>query len=199
MISSLTPGFHSVALEGQLSLPALSLVGETIRWTACIDNEYHERNSNDNQSFLMRFDPRANSAQAMRLCRISSRNHPVERAICKAIFVYHANMLNWTCRCSGYRRIVEELAEAVRYCNYHERWSRDLWSWLSLLTANAARRSFLQQLQVEMTAKFLALNIDLDSWESVQSLLRKFLLHSRMDREWKLCWEMKEYVGVSQN
>ncbi|KIX07005.1 uncharacterized protein Z518_04981 [Rhinocladiella mackenziei CBS 650.93] len=114
LISALTPGFQSIAVSGQLSVHVLAVLRNTIRWTSCIDEKYGRSSSEDEQIFLTTYDPRANSAHAMRLCRVSGEAHRVESAICKALFVYHANILNWTCRCSGYRRIVRELAETEK-------------------------------------------------------------------------------------
>lgn len=173
----------------QLSVDALSVLQKAIQWTRCTDSDRGYILSDDAQMFLMEFDPRANSAQIMRLCRVSSQQRPVERAICKALFIYHANLLNWTCRCSGYQRVVQELAEELRVWESRETWAGDLWIWLSLLTANAARRSTLYQLQMQVMARLMALDSRAYDWESTLKVLQRFLLNSKLKREWKLCWD----------
>ena len=199
MLTTLTPGFRLIALDDQLSIQSLSLLADTVRWTVCVDHEYERLHSDDDEVFLMSFDPRANSAKAMKMCRISRPDRVVERALCKALFVYHANLLGWTCRCSGYRRIVAELADALRLCDYQAPGRKGFWSWLTLLTANAARRSGLQQLQAEMMTKFVAFNNEgMGSWDLVQALLKRFLLHSKLSREWRMCWETASSSGTPQ-
>ncbi|KIW96669.1 uncharacterized protein Z519_02060 [Cladophialophora bantiana CBS 173.52] len=197
MIAALTAGFQSVAADGHLSSDVLSILANTVRWTTCIDREPgSEAPSEDDQAFLMSFDPRLHSAQIMRLCRLSNEERKVERAVCKALFIYYANLLGWTCRCSGYRRIVEELGDALRCWLFEEAWARDLGEWLALLTANAARRGRLDYLQMEMMAKLVAREYPAQGWESVRAGLKKFLLHSRLEREWKQCWEAAVMSGA---
>jgi len=139
----------------------------------------------------MNFDPRANSADLMRLCRVSDEEHMVERAICKAVYVYHANLLGWTCRCSGYRQVVEELGNALRLWVFQSApvGDKDLWKWIALITANAARRGKLEHLQTDAMMSLLALEDSNQGWEQMQTVTKKFLYHSRLDREWKSCWD----------
>ncbi|KIW30513.1 uncharacterized protein PV07_06254 [Cladophialophora immunda] len=189
-VAALTVGFQSVAADGHLSYDTLSILANTVRWTKLIDrNPGSEAPSKEDQVFLMSLDPRLQSAQVMKLCRVSTPGHNVERAICKAVFIYYANLLGWTCRCSGYRRIVEELGDALRFWVFEESWDRDLWEWLALVTANAARRGQLHYLQMEVMAKFVALGSPVAGWDSIRGGLQKFLLHTRLEREWKFCWE----------
>ncbi|EXJ79317.1 hypothetical protein A1O3_08819 [Capronia epimyces CBS 606.96] len=154
-INALPPGFRTIAMDGQLSAQVLGVLGDTVHWTSCIDHLYGQTSSDEKQAFLIGFDPRANSAKLMRLCRHSGRSRTVESTICKVLFIYHANLLNWTCRCSGYRRLVGELTEAVRLCDTQETWSRSFWSWAALITANAARRGGQEQCQFDVMAKFM--------------------------------------------
>ncbi|KIX95922.1 uncharacterized protein Z520_08177 [Fonsecaea multimorphosa CBS 102226] len=189
-VSTLTPGFQTVATDGHLSYDVVSILANTVRWTKLIDREPgSEAPSKEDQVFLTSLDPRLQSAQVMRLCRVSAAGRKMERAICKAVFIYHANLLGWTCRCSGYRRIVEELGDALRLWVFEEPWDRELWEWLALVTANAARRGQLQHLQMEVMAKFVSLGYPTPEWDFIRGVLKKFLLHSRLEREWKFCWE----------
>ncbi len=110
--------------------------------------------------------------------------------ICKAVYIYHANLLGWTCRCSGYRQVVEELGSALRFWDFRETWSRDLWTWLALITANAARRGKMEHLQMEVMMSLFALSDDVQDWDSMRKVTKSFLYHSKLDREWKLCWDM---------
>jgi hypothetical protein len=190
VIGTLTPGFQSLAFDGHLSVEVLSNLAKTVHWTRCIDSEPGKSSSGTDQAFLTNFDPRANSADLMRLCRASSQEHAVERAICKAVYVYYANLLGWTCRCSGYRRVVGELASALRSWDFQETWDRDLWKWLALVTANAARRGKLQHFQAEVMAGLFALGGSGQDWKSVQMAAKKFLFHNKLGREWEMCWDM---------
>ncbi|KIW72343.1 hypothetical protein PV04_00542 [Phialophora macrospora] len=190
IIGTLTPGFQSLASEGRLSVEVISSLAKTTRWTRCIDPEPGKSPSGIDQAFLTNFDPRANSADLMRLCRVSSEENAVERAICKAVYIYYANLLGWTCRCSGYRRMVEELGNTLRAWDFQETWDKGLWKWLALVTANAARRGKLQQLQTEMMTGLLALGGSGQDWKSVQLETQKFLFHSKLGREWEMCWDM---------
>ncbi|OCT46770.1 hypothetical protein CLCR_01883 [Cladophialophora carrionii] len=190
VIGTLTPGFKALASDGQLSVEVLSSLAKTVRWTRCIDPEPGQSPSGNDQAFLMTFDPRANSADLMRLCRISGEEYAVERAVCKAVYVYHANLLGWTCRCSGYRRVVEELGTALRSWDFHKTWDRDLWKWLALVTANAARRGKLQHLQAELMTRLFASGSSEQDWKSVQLATKKFLFHRTLGREWEMCWDM---------
>jgi hypothetical protein len=188
VIGTLTSGFRSLALESQLSIEVLGILARTIRWTRCIDPAPGLSPSATDQAFLANFDPRANSAELMRLCRVVGEENLVETAICKAIYVYHANLLGWTCRCSGYRRVVEELGEALHRWESRKTWDRELWQWLAMITANAARRGKMQKLQIEVMAWLFAAEDTARDWESMEETTKRFLSHSRLGREWKLCW-----------
>ncbi|EXJ65077.1 hypothetical protein A1O7_01417 [Cladophialophora yegresii CBS 114405] len=190
VIGTLTPGFQTLASDGQLSVEVLSNLAKTVHWSRCIDPEPGQSPSGTDQAFLMTFDPRANSADLMRLCRIAGKDCAVERAVCKAVYVYHANLLGWTCRCSGYRRVVEELGTALRRWDFHKTWDKDLWKWLALVTANAARRGKLQHLQTEVMTSLFASSGSGQDWKSVQTATKKFLYHSALSQEWEICWHM---------
>ncbi|ETI29032.1 hypothetical protein G647_01485 [Cladophialophora carrionii CBS 160.54] len=190
VIGTLTPGFQTLASHGQLSVEVLANLAKTVQWTRCIDPEPGQSPSATDQAFLRTFDPRANSADLMRLCRISGEEYAVERAVCKAVYVYHANLLGWTCRCSGYRRVVEELGTALRSWDFHKPWDRDLWKWLALVTANAARRGKLQHLQAEVMTSLFASSGSEQDWKSVQLATNKFLFHRTLGREWEMCWDI---------
>lgn len=178
-----------MAWNGHLSLDVLSVLAKTVRWTRCIDPSPGQSPSESDQTFLVNFDPRANSAKFMRLCRVSDDEHVIERTVCKALYIYHANLLGWSCRCSGYRRAVDELGDALRFWVFRESWDRDLWTWLALMTANAARRGKLAYLQMEVMARFLTLDDPSHDWEYLQSVTKKFLFHRVLDHEWKICWD----------
>ncbi|OAP62404.1 hypothetical protein AYL99_04607 [Fonsecaea erecta] len=189
-VSTMSMGFQSVATDGHLSYDVVSVLADTVRWTRLIDREQgSEPLSKEDQAFLMSLDPRLQSARVMRLCRVSAAGHNVEQAICKAVFVYHAHLLGWTCRCSGYRRIVEELGDTLRFWTFGKPWDTELWKWLALVTANAARRGQLHHLQMELMDRFVNLDSPAPGWDSIREVLTKFLFHSRLGREWKLCWE----------
>jgi hypothetical protein len=198
MIIALPFGFQGVAMDGQLSIHVMSVLEKTVRWTKCIDRGSDKSPPYYDQGFLVEFDPRANSSLLIQWCRISSEGRNLERALCKALFVYHANILNWTCRCAGYKRIMGELLEAVRTCNPQEFWEIDFWLWMCLLAANGARRGALQQVQAEFMDNFLRLNRQKYTWVSIQGLFTGFLLHSSLISEWKLCWDMAQRANVSR-
>ena len=186
---TLTPSFQAIALDSQLSIKLLTILAKTIYWTRCIDPEPGQGPRQPDQAFLTSFDPQANSAELIRLCRLVDDSRVAERAICKALYIYHANLLGWTCRCSGYRRVVEELGETLRLWQFRELWDRDLWKWLALMTANAARRGKLQHLQTDVMASLLGLENAMQDWKSMQEVTQKFLSHCKLDWEWKLCWD----------
>jgi hypothetical protein len=189
LTSTLTPGLQAVARTGQVSSQLLSILSKTSRWIRCIDPELGQSPSSSDQTFLATFDPRANSAELMRLCRVSDDQHIVERSICQAIYVLHAHLLGWTCRCSGYRRVVEELGHTVRSWSSQPLWDRDLWRWLTMITANAARRGKMQTLQADLMSDLLNEIGSPRDWESLRQAMQTFLYHSKLGLEWKLCWE----------
>ncbi|KIW84458.1 hypothetical protein Z517_03708 [Fonsecaea pedrosoi CBS 271.37] len=190
IIDALPMGFQFVAGDGHLSYDTITILANTDRWTKLIDREAgSDVLSEEDQAFLVSFDPRLQSAQVMRLCRISAAERKIETAICKTVFIYHANLLGWTCRCSGYRRIVEELGDVLRSWVFEETWDRELWEWLAVVTANAARRGQLHSLQMEVMTKLMTLGDPALGWDGVRRQLKKFLLHSKLEREWKLSWE----------
>jgi len=190
MIAALAPGFQNIAMQGHLSTQVVSILDNTIRWTSCIEQGRGPNQSKIDQMFLLDFDPRSNSSQAMRICRVSSEKHAIEKAICKGLYIYHANILAWSHRCAGYLRIIEEMADTICSLEVEDAELRDFWSWLSLLIANAARRGCLYQAQVDVMAKYMALNKEGQAWESIQVNSKRFIWHSGLDREWKMCWEM---------
>ncbi|KAJ9605016.1 hypothetical protein H2200_010405 [Cladophialophora chaetospira] len=195
-IGTLTPGFQLVASQGGLSVEVLAILAKTVHWTRCIDPRPGESPSGTDQAFLMNFDPRANSAELMRLCRVSDEGHIIERAICKAVYIYHANLLGWTCRCSGYRQVVEELGHALRLWVFREAWNKNLWKWLALITANAARRGKLEHLQTEAMTSLLAMDESDKEWEQLRTVTKEFLYHSKLEREWKSCWDQAQIATV---
>jgi hypothetical protein len=187
-LSKLTPGFQDMALEGHLSVHVLTILENTIRWTRCIGSESMDTTSDDDQKFLVDFDPRANTAMVMELCRTLGQQRHIERALCKALFIYYANILHWTCRCSGYKRVVRELADNVLSAQPQKQWEVDFWSWMSLLITNAARRGSLPQLQSETMTKFFSWTGRDQTWDEVVDTLRAFLFHGGLGGEWRLCW-----------
>jgi len=189
-IAALAPGFRTIAMEGHLSIRVVSILDNTIRWTSCIEPGHGPKQSKINQTFLLGFDPRSNSAQAMRICRVSSEEHVIERAICKGLYIYHANILGWSHRCAGYLHIIGEIADTICSLEVEGLEMSGFWSWLSLLIANAARRGGMYQAQVDVMAKYMAFNREVQDWESVRVNLKRFVWYSGLDREWKMCWEM---------
>lgn len=187
-LSNLTPGFQNMALEGHLSVCVLTILESTIRWTRCIGSEFSNTISDDDQRFLIDFDPRANAAMVMELCRTVDQQYHLERALCKALYIYHANILHWTCRCSGYKRVVRELADNVLSASPQKQWEVDFWSWISLLITNAARRGSMPQLQSEAMTKFFSWSSRDQTWSDVADKLGEFLYHSGLGGEWELCW-----------
>ena len=188
MISSLTPGFQAMSKEGHLSIHLMEILSNTIRWTNVINSGANGPCSDSDQDFLLAFDPRANSALVMELCRVSSQQKHWERALCRALYVYHANILNWSCRCTGYKRVVGELAEDLSSANPQKQWEMNFWSWMSLLISNAARKGALPHLQSEAMGKFFGWNSREKTWDEVEKALRGVLFHTRSIGEWKLCW-----------
>jgi hypothetical protein len=187
-LANLTPGFQHMASEGHLSTHVLTILENTIRWTQCIGPDSTNTVSDDDQAFLIDFDPRANAAMVMELCRTVDHQYHMERALCKALFIYHANILHWTCRCSGYKRIVRELADTVLSAHPKKQWEVDFWSWMSLLITNSARRGSLPQLQAEVMTKFFSWSGRDQDWDEVTEKLGAFLYHSGLGGEWRLCW-----------
>lgn len=188
MIEDLTPGFRPAAMDGQLSLAAISVLRNTILWTDYIDHGDGLALSEDKQKFLTGFDPRANGAQVMRLCRVSDSDHRAERSICMALFIYHANILNWTNKCSGLRLVIEELGDILLLWDFGHTWDKNLLIWLCFITGNAARRANLARLHTQLMDKAMALSEEKQTWEVIHKMLESFLVHSRLDREWKMCW-----------
>ncbi|KIW20828.1 hypothetical protein PV08_01406 [Exophiala spinifera] len=186
-IAALTPGFRDIAARKQISAQLTSTLESTIRWTKCIDDQSACRTKND-EDFLARFDPRMNNARAMRL---SSCHEILERAICKALYLYHANVLGWSCRCAVYQSTVLDLAAILQTNTLEDAGHQELWMWLALLTANAARRGKLEQVQNEILAK---LATGAERYWSIGTVIEKFLVHSMLEREWKQCWELAMMV-----
>lgn len=177
-----------MASEGHLSTHVLAILENTIRWTRCIAPDSANTLSDDDQTFLIDFDPRANAAMVMELCRTVDHQYQMERALCKTLFIYHANILHWTCRCSGYKRLVRELADNVLSADPKKQWEVDFWSWMSLLIANAARRGSLPHLQSETMNKFFGWSGRDQDWDEVSDNLGAFLYPSGLGGEWRLCW-----------
>ncbi|KAI1613677.1 hypothetical protein EDD36DRAFT_204279 [Exophiala viscosa] len=186
MISGLTPGFRSIAVDGQLCTQVLDVLQNSVQWVSCIDGMSRVETNKSRETFLLSFDPRSNSAKAMRLCRDS--NFTVERIICKALYIFHANILAWSCRCSGYRHVLNELADTLCSDELVQTSHGGIWSWITMITANGARRAGMGQIQNEVMAKFLDVNEGRD-WASVIRTMRFFLSHSAFEREWECCWE----------
>ncbi|KAK5461381.1 hypothetical protein LTS15_003444 [Exophiala xenobiotica] len=182
MIAALPPGF--MFISNQLSTQLLSVLGKTVKWTTCIDQGLVDQSDSD-EAFLAGFDPRSNNAEAMRL---ASSHAMLERSISKALFLCHANILNWSCRCAVYKITVLDLAETLRSDMLEKAGYEELWIWLVLVTANAARRGRLESVQSELLEKLVA-SRDCQ-WGSIRDVLSKFLLHSKLEKEWKQCWEM---------
>ncbi|KAK5554311.1 hypothetical protein LTR46_007509 [Exophiala xenobiotica] len=182
MIAALPPGFRFIS--NQLSTQLLSVLGKTVKWTSCIDQRLVDQSDSD-ETFLAGFDPRSNNAEAMRL---ASSKPMLERSISKALFLCHANILNWSCRCAVYKSTVLDLAETLRSDMLEKAGYEELSIWLVLVTANAARRGRLERVQSELLQKLVA-SRDCQ-WGSIREVLSKFLLHSKLEKEWKQCWEM---------
>lgn len=192
MISTLNPGFGSIALDGQLCIRVLSVLENSIRWMSCIDERSRGKPTESDETFLLDFDPRSNSAEAMRLCRASS--FPLERMICKALYIFHANMLGWSCRCSGYRHVLDELADTLCSDELPQTGYGEVWSWVAMITANGARRAGMGQIQHVVMAKILDVN-ESRGWGAIRDIMRTFLSHSTFEREWKQCWEKAVKAG----
>ncbi|KAK4945293.1 hypothetical protein LTR10_015452 [Elasticomyces elasticus] len=186
MISGLTPGFRSIAVDARFCTQVLSVLLNTTRWIFCIDETSRVKTDEFKETFLLSFDPRSNSAEAMRLCRAS--NLTLERTICKALYILHANILAWSCRCSGYRHVLEELSETLCSDELSQRGYGEVWSWLAMVTANGARRAAMGRIQEEVMSKFQDVNEGRD-WASIICTMRFFLSHSTFEREWERCWE----------
>ncbi|KAJ9643145.1 hypothetical protein H2204_002040 [Knufia peltigerae] len=187
-MAALTPGFRDIARRKEISAQLISTLADTIRWTKCIDDQSACR-TDDDEEFLARFDPRLNNARIMRL---SSCHETLERAIGKGLFLYHANLLGWSCRCAVYRSTLFDLASILQTNKLETTGHRELWIWLAFIAANAARRGRLEQVQNEILAK-LTTGVDQD-WPSVSTVLGKFLVHSKLENEWKQCWELASMV-----
>lgn len=183
-IAALTPGFRDMATRNQISAQLISALEDTIRWTKCIDNQSACR-TDDDEGFLTSFDPRLNNARIMKL---SACHEMLERAICKALFLYHANVLGWSCRCAVYRSTVFDLAAMLQTNKLEGAGYQEVWTWLALVAANAARRGKIEQVQNEILAKFTTGTHRY--WPSVSAVLGKFLVHSKLESEWKQCWEL---------
>lgn len=189
MMAALTPGFRAMALAGHLSLQVVSILDNTIRWSSSMEYGHGPQQAQLDQKFLVGYDPRSNSAQAMTICRVSGEKHAIERAVCKVLYIYHANLLNWSSRCAGYLRIIGELAEDIRSREVEDMEMGTFWSWASMVTANAARRAGLEHVQADLMAKFMVLDPEARTWESAQAGLKRFVSHCELEREWKTCWE----------
>jgi len=187
-VSRLTPGFQDLASQGHLSVHVLTILENTIRWTRCIGPEATDTASDDDQKFLIDFDPRATTAMVMELCRILDQQRYLEKALCKALFIYYANILHWTCRCSGYKRVVSELADNVLSAQPRKPWEVAFWSWMSLLITNAARRGSLSQLQSDTIDKFFTWQGRTQDWDEIVETLKTILFHGGLGGEWRLCW-----------
>lgn len=189
MMAALTPGFRTMAIAGHLSLQVVSILDNTIRWTSSMEYGHGPQQAKLDQTFLVGYDPRSNSAQAMTICRVPSEKHAMERTVCKVLYVYHANLLNWSSRCAGYLRIISELAEDMGSREVEDVEMGAFWSWTAMVTANAARRAGLKHVQADLMAQFMVLHPEARTWESVQAGLKRFLSHGGLEREWQMCWE----------
>lgn len=174
--------------EGHLSVHVLTILVNTIRWTRCIGPEATDTTSDDDQKFLIDFDPRANTAMVMELCRTLDQQRYIEKVLCKALFIYYANILHWTCRCSGYKRVTSELADNVLSARPQKPWELAFWSWMSLLITNAARRGSLPQLQSDTMNKFFSWMGRNQDWDEIMDTLKAFVFHDGLGGEWRLCW-----------
>ena len=192
VIANLPTGFRDLAFPGHLSIPLINVLMSILRWTAVSGSSSEDIESKTDQDFLRRYDPRATLATMMRFSRTLGHPRSIQRCISRALAILHANVLCYSCKGLGYQVLLQELANVIRNIVPISKLEKELWTWITLLAANAAKMNCLFELQDELMARLFDFSEDNTDWERVRIKAQKFLWHRKLSNEWKECWIQAE-------
>jgi hypothetical protein len=195
-IAALPIGFRRLAWRGELSVPLIDLLSKVLQWIAVLASRNNDKGlSHPDQTFLLQCDPRQNAAIATRYSRRLGTPNSIERCICRCLVVLHANILNWSCRCTGYQRVLGELAAIIANRRLlqidqgrEDDEDEEFWSWVTLVTANAARRGAKPDLQAELISSFFTFSVQNVYWNYVKLTAKKYLWPEALSKDLEQCW-----------